>query len=223
MRDGITTQITDILAAAGISTALCARLDFLSETVCVWTGSHSIQPSGSGDSLLDGQQFDPLANGVVVNIGDNAFSYTGSESLDITLAVPSAPSTAIAAAETYPAEYQGRQATIWRALLIQPSDPLAQPTWLFRRVRSGAMDKLEISNDGMTHTFKMSIESHASLISSATQSTYLDQKTRYDAADTSQDYAISIANGGSTPKSSGGTSSSNYASLYNSPIGRAFQ
>ena len=226
MREGTTQQVIDILAAQGITTALCARLDFKSETLCVWTGVDAIDPTGSGDSLLDGCHFDPLAGGIVLNVGDDAYSYTGSDPLDITLAIPSAPEIVIAAAQTFPDEYLARPVTIWRALLIRPSDPLAQPLWLFRRVRSGAMDRLEVSNDGLTHTFKLTIESHASLISSSSQATYLDQKDRYDSTDTSQDYAVSIANGGDVPKSSGGSTpslaSDARAALSGTTIGRLF-
>jgi hypothetical protein len=202
MRDGITQAVLDALAADGITTALAARLDFKSESLFVWTGVGAIIPSGSGDSQLDGNRFEPLDNGVVLNIGDNSFSYSGSEALEITLAVPSSQTTAIAAAQVFPDEYQARPFTLWRALLKQPDDPLAQPLWFFRRLRAGAMDKVEISNDGNSHTFKLTVESHASLISAATQQTYLDQE-RYDPADTSQRYAASIANGSPAPTKGG--------------------
>jgi len=202
MRDNLTNTIIDAVSGTSITTALCARLDFRSETVCVWTGAHTIQPTGSGDSLLDGLTFEPLANGVVVNIGDNKFSYVGPDELNITLAVPAAPSIAMAAAEVYPNEYQTRPATIWRAILIRPADPLAEAIWMFRRVRTGAMDKLEISNDGTNHTFSLTIESHAASISQASNSTYLDQP-KFDPDDISQRWAPYIASNGLPDKNTG--------------------
>ena len=212
MRDGTTQAVLDALAADGITTALAARLDFKSESLFVWTGVGAIQPEGSGDSLLDGNRFEPLSNGVVLNVGDSSFSYSGSEALDLTLAVPSSQSTAIAAAQVFPDEYLSRPFTLWRALLKKfPTDPLAQPLWFFRRLRAGAMDKVEISNDGHQHTFRLTVESHASLISAATQQTYLDQE-RYDPADTSQRYAASIANGSPAPTNGGFTG---FASIFN--------
>jgi len=57
---------------------------------------------------------------------------------------------------------------------------------------------VKISNDGLSHTFTLAIEGHASLISSATSSSYLDQK-RFDPADASQDYTVSCANGDPAP------------------------
>jgi hypothetical protein len=210
MRDGITSDVLSIISAPAITTALLARLDFKNETLFIWTGAHPIQPTGSGDALLDGNRFEPLADGVMVDIGENKMSYTGSDEFVISLAVPTAPNTTLAAAETYPAEYQTRPATIWRGLLWPQADPLAAPIWLMRRIRSGAMDKIEIQNDGQTHNFTLTIESHQALISSATNQTYLDQK-KYDPTDTSQDYAASIANGDPAPAKATAASS-----VYNS-------
>ncbi|MBB5709446.1 hypothetical protein [Sphingomonas xinjiangensis] len=201
MRYGTNTEILNALEAAGITTAILGSLEFKSETVNVWTGAHPLTISGSADTSLDGKTFDPLVHGVVLNIGDNAYSMSGSEALKIALAIPSAPSEAIAAASVYPEEYQGRNATLWRALMIAPPGVGTPPTWVFRRIRSGAMDTVEISNDGQAHTFTLSIEGHASLISNATNSTYMDQK-RFDAADTSQDYVAACANGDPAPSKS---------------------
>ena len=212
MRDGMTPALLDAVSAPVITSYVAARLEFANETLCVWTGGHPIQPTGSGDSLLDNNVFEPVANGVAVAIGDNTFSYSGSDEFTISLAVPASPNVTLAAAEALPAEYLTRPATIWRAILLPQPDPLAQPVWMFRRVRSGAMDKVEIQNDGRSHNFTLTIESHQSLISNATNQTYLDQK-KYDPADTSQDYAASIANGDPAPAKAavGGSSTGGYA------------
>ncbi len=204
MRPGTDTSILAALEAAGITTCILGSLEFKSETVNVWTGAHPLTVQGSTDTLLDGKTFEPMVHGVVLNIGDNAFSMSGSEALDISLAIPSAPSRAIAAATVYPDEYQGRLATLWRAIMIVPPGAGTPPTWAFRRIRSGSMDQVKVSNDGISHTFTLSIEGHASLISNASNSTYMDQK-RFDAADTSQDYAASCANGDPAPSKSGVT------------------
>lgn len=204
MRDAMTGDILSAIGATQIRTAYLARLEFQSETAFIWTGAHPIQPTGTGDSLLDGNAFNPLAAGVMVDIGENSFSYNGSEELTIVLAVPTAPSTVIAAASVYPNEYQSRQATIWRALRMPANDPLAPPVWLFRRIRSGAMDKVEIQNDGQSHNFMLTIESHQAQISNATNQSYLDQQ-RYDPADTSQAHAVSIANGDPGPTKASAT------------------
>lgn len=198
LRPGTDSAVIAAISAPSITTAYLIRLDFKSETVCVWTGIGSVTAMMSADTLLNGQTFDEISHGVVTQIGDNSFSMTGSETFQMSLAIPSSPSTAIAAAQVFPSEYQARQATVWRALLIRPADPLAEPLWMYRRIRSGAMDKIEISNDGDSHIFLLSIESHASLISSASQSTYLDQP-RFDPNDISQKWAPSLANGGKSP------------------------
>ena len=72
---------------------------------------------------------------------------------------------------------------------------LATPAaWLFRRVRSGVMDTLQFQSDGTQSTAKLSVGSHASYTSNASQSRYSDQK-RFDPNDTSQDYEASVKNG----------------------------
>lgn len=198
MRPGTDTQLLDALEAPSIVTALMCRLDLANGPAFLWTGSEPIMVTGSGDSLLDNNVFDPLVHGVALQIGDNAFSYTGSEALTISLAIPSDVSEEISIASVYPEEWRTRPATFWRAIMVKTGDPLAEPGWIFRRVRVGAMDKLEIQNDGRSRTFNLTIEGHASLISTATGATYLDQK-RFDPTDTSQDFAVSIANGDPAP------------------------
>lgn len=198
MRSGTDSTFLAALEAAGITTALMGSLEFKSETINVWTGAHDLEVQGSTDSVLNGKTFQPLVHGVVLNIGDNSFSMSGSDALDITLAIPAAPSTAIAASSVFPDEYQGRTATLWRAIMIAPPGAVTPPTWAFRRVRSGAMDTVQISNDGLSHTFRLSIEGHASVISNATGSSYYDQR-RFDPNDASQDFVASCANGDPAP------------------------
>ena len=202
MRDLMTGDVLSAIGAPTITTALLARLDFQTDTVFLWTGIMPIIPSGSGDSLLDGNQFEPIAEGVMVEIGENTFAQDGSSELQINLAVPATINASLAAAQTYPSEYQGRAATIWRAIMISSADPLAAPVWVFRRIRSGSMDKLEFQADGSTHNVMLTIESHQGLVSSATNQTYLDQM-RYDPADTSQDFAASIVNANDAAPSKG--------------------
>jgi hypothetical protein len=204
VRPGIDANWRAALAASGIRTAMLCRLDFDSGPVFVWTGSHAIAVSGTSDTLLDGNTFEPLAQGVMVSIGDNSFSYSGSESLTLTLAIPSSPTTPIVQSTITSSEYQGRAATIWRAMIIGDATASAAAQWSFRRVRAGAMDELSISNSADQHTFTMSVEAHAASISKASGSSYLDQKTRYDSTDTSNDFAVSIANNRNAPSGSAG-------------------
>lgn len=201
MRDNMTSEIVGAVTAPRITTALAARLDFKSESIFVWTGAMPIQPLNSGDGLLDGNTFEPLVHGVVVDIGENTMTMNGSNELTVVLNVPAAPDFSIAASQVYPNEFQSRSAVLWRALLIEPADPLGQPMWLFRRIRSGSMDKVEIQADGLSHKFILTIESHAGRISSASNQTYLNQK-QYDPSDTSQDYAAAVANGDPAPTKS---------------------
>lgn len=191
-------QLIGAVTAPSITTAIAARLAFKSGTINLWTGIGSIiAPNNSGDSLLDGRQFDAIAH-ELIDIGENTYSMNGSGEFTLTLNVPAAPDITIAAASVYPSEYQGRSAVLWRAIKIDSGDPLAQPVWLFRRIRSATMDKVEIQADGSYHKFVLTLESHSGKITNATNQTYLNQR-RYDPNDRSQDFAPSIANGDPAP------------------------
>jgi hypothetical protein len=192
------SSIVAAVGAPSITTAIAARLDFKSETVCVWNGMMPIMPTGSGDSLLDGQTFDPLVPGVMVDIGENTFSMNGSDELTIVMNIPADPGLAISASSVFPNEYQSRPAVLWRAIKIETGNPLDQPVWMFRRIRSGSMDKVEIQADGLSHRFTLTVESHSGRISNASGQTYLNQRW-FDPADTSQDSAVAIANGDPGP------------------------
>ncbi len=206
MRAGIDSAITDLLARDGVTTAMLVRLDFNTETVFLWTGASNLLVTGTGDSRLDGNTFSPVAAGNVVDISDNAFSYTGSEPMTVSLSIPASPHAAVASASNFPQEYQGLPATFWRALLEEAALPGVPAQWRFRRVRAGTMDDLSIRHSGEAHTFSITVEAHAARISQASGRTYLDQKS-FDPTDTSQDYAVAIANGKPAPSSStaGGT------------------
>lgn len=198
MREGMTADLAAYISQTVVTTALAVKLDLKTEPVFVWTGIHPIQVSGSGDSDLDGNTFESLNDGVIGDIGENTYSYSGSSELTVSLAVPADPTISIQAAQIYPSEYQSRPAILWRAILMRPSDPLGEPVWVWKRIRTGKMDKLEITNDGRSHNFLLTIEAHQANISNATNQSYLNQ-TYYDANDTSQNYAASIANGKAVP------------------------
>lgn len=199
----LTPKQQEILKGQGITTAIMARLDFKSETVCVWTGEDPITVTGSADSLLNNMTFNPFINGVLLDVGENNFTMNGSDAQTLTLALPSAPSAEITAAMYHPSEYQSRPATLWRALLFAPGGPGTAAQWAFKRIRIGSMDYLEVQDDGLGRKFSLSIEGHAGRISAATGQTYLDQKS-IDPTDTSMDYAAIIANGKPTPTKSTG-------------------
>jgi hypothetical protein len=175
------------------------RFDFESGTQFAWTGPYALAVSGSGDSLCDGHTFDPVANGVPIDIGANQFSYSGSEALPVSVAIPDPPTDAMQQAVNDRTEWQGRTCVMWRVVMSTPPTATAPAQYVIQRVRVGKMDELRINNDGTKHIFTVIIEAHASMISQATNSTYLDQKTKYDSSDTSQDYAMAIANNPRTP------------------------
>lgn len=223
MSRGLSSAWTDALQSQlGITTGYLVSFDFLSGPVHVCTLPMAITPAGSGDTLLDGVTFQPISNGVAVAVGDNSFSYLGSEALSLTLAIPDTPTDTMVAAAISADEYQTRTAVVWRAIIVTPAGATSAAEWNFRRVRAGSMDELVIKNDGQQHTLALTIEGHAGMISNASGSTYLDQKTKFDEVDTSQDYAASLANSRGAPAASaaggGGGGGGSRGPFINGPI-----
>jgi hypothetical protein len=194
MDKGLSQQWLDALSQNGVQTAYLARFDFKSETVFVWTGAYSIQPTATGDALLDGNTFDPIASGVPYDVGTNSYSEQGSDSFVFTLAIPADVPPELQAASIDSNEFLTRPATVWRAIMLTPAGLATPAAWAFRRIRSGSMDTLEFSTDSTQSVVKLTIESYISYISDASQSTWSDQQ-RFDPADTSQVYCSSIENG----------------------------
>lgn len=198
MSKGLDSAWADALASVGIKTGFLGRFEFLSETVFITTLETALLVEGTGDDALDGNTFQPLVDGVMVQVGDNAFSYEGSDELTMTLAIPTSPPASIVNASIYPSEYLGRPAYLWRALMQTPPTVGAAAVWGFRRIRAGYMDMVRTMADGQQHVFSLTLESHAAMISSAGGSTYLDQQ-RIDPDDQSQNFAVNIANGSPAP------------------------
>ncbi|WP_294196533.1 hypothetical protein [uncultured Sphingomonas sp.] len=198
MRPDLSPAAISAIGAPTITTFIAASLAFKSEVCNIWTGICPLTPKGYADSLLEGKTFDPLVAGLVIDISANTFTLQGSNELTITLNIPTDANVAVAAANVYPNEYQGREAVLWRVIKLEQPNVLDEPVWHFSRIRSGSMDKVEIQADGQSNKFILTIESHQSRVSNASNQTYLNQRS-YDPNDTSQDYAVSIANGDPAP------------------------
>jgi len=182
------------LAAQGITSKFLARFDFESGTQFIWTGGFPITPVSTGDTLLDGNTFEAFSEGVPFDVGSNTYSESGSDAFTLTLGLPADLPSEMVAASLDANEYRGRPATIWRTLMVTPAGASTPSVWVFRRVRVGSMDQLEFTNDGTQSVVKLTVQSHASMISNATNSTYADQ-SKYDPNDTSQNYLSSTTTG----------------------------
>jgi hypothetical protein len=193
-RAAINATIQEQLEQNGIKTAYLARFDFASETIFISTLQWAIKPTGTGDALLDGNQFEPFIQGTPYDIGSNQYSEQGSGAFEMTLQLPADLPTELQAASIQPEEYLARPATIWRAILTQPPGIAGPGVWSFVRIRTGRMDQLEFTEDGTQSVVKLTIEAWASYISDANQSSYSDQR-RFDPNDTSQNFLESTQDG----------------------------
>jgi len=194
-----------LASQAGITTGTLLRFDFATDPVYVWTGSHPLTVTGTGDTMLDGLTFDGLGSSSPLNIGENSFSYTGSEALTITLVASDPLPVSLAEAQIHASEYQARPFCMWRSIVFAPPSLSAPAQWSFQRTRVGSMDEVEIRRGGGSSIIQITIQSHAARVSAASQSLWLDQK-RFDPTDTSQDFASSAGSGhpGQAPNYGGG-------------------
>jgi hypothetical protein len=187
----ISPQWTAALASQGITTAYLIRLEFSTETVLVWTGAYALTPVGQGDVKLDGFTFAPLVDGALYDVGENAYSMSGSGPLDLTISTPESLPDVLAQSQINENVYLARPAYMWRAVMISQAGLSTPAVWLFKRVRTGAIDKLSFVADADTSVCKITIGSHATYISNATNSSWADQR-RLDPDDSSQDYMYSV-------------------------------
>lgn len=188
----IDPQWSALLAARGIQTAYLIRLDFSTQTTLVWTGGYAITPTGTGDDKLEGLTFAPFIDGALYNVGDNQYSTSGSGPLDITISVPETLPDVLAQSQINETVYLARPAYMWRAVMVSQAGLSTPATWLFKRVRTGAIDTMNFVADGEGSVCKITIGSHATYISNALQTQWSDQR-RIDPNDSSQDYQYSVS------------------------------
>jgi hypothetical protein len=153
---------------------------------------YSFTFAGTGDEDLDGFTFEAV-DARVVSVSDVKAKEGGSDTLTLTLSGLAGVDGDTMSAIANRANYQGRDARLWKAML----DPVELTTigqiWPYY---TGYMAVPKISGDKASQTISLEIETYLAFFSQASNRTYLDQLS-FDPGDHSAELAIAIANGAS--------------------------
>jgi hypothetical protein len=194
MSRGLDAQWTAALVELGFRTAYFARFEFKSGTTFASTIESAMSISGTGDAAMDGNTFSPIADGNVIGVGSNTYSYEGSEAFEFTLALSPDASATLQATLVDADEYQGRLCYVWRGLQLTPATESAPASWGFKRIRSGYMDSLSSRHGATSDEMRLTVEAHTAYVARASGRTWLDQ-TVFWPADTGADYIVACSNG----------------------------
>ncbi len=163
------------------------RLDIEDDPVQVWTGAGSFEPTGTGDTALDGFTFDGIGN--IGEIGAMSDSETGSKVLTLGLPGVEIDKDLLNQVVNLIKTWQFRDAWVWFALLDENTNLVYNPF----RIKTGRMDTMKAGHTGKTGRIDVEIESHQAFISRALDTRYSEQR-EIDDIDSSQDYIHDLAN-----------------------------
>ncbi|MEH3107156.1 MAG: hypothetical protein PGN09_07700 [Sphingomonas fennica] len=172
-------------------------LDIAGQPMRVTTGPYSVSfPAGfSDDEDLNGKTFEAV-DGRFVGIGPIHQKEDGADTVTASLSGLAGIDDETMTIIGNKANWQGRDARIWKALL-NPDDPTELVSiWAHH---SGYMAVPKITGNAETQTIALDIESWLAFLTQPSNRTYLNQRL-FDPGDTSADQAIAIANGAGQPK-----------------------
>lgn len=167
-------------------------LDIRDEPVRVTNAPYSMTFTDTGETDLDGFTFDAV-DPRVVSVGTVKAREGGTETLSLELSgLPGVDAELLDQIGTR-ANWQGRDARLWKALLdpAQPGRILSM--WSFY---TGYMTVPRITGDRSSQTIGLEVETYLAFFGQSSNRTYLDQAS-FDPGDRSAEQAIAIANGAS--------------------------
>ena len=165
-------------------------LDIAGEPIRVTDAPYSFTFTGTGDEDLDGFTFSAV-DPRVVSVGDVKAKEGGSDTLTLSLSGLAGVDGETMNAIGNRANYQGRDARLWKAMLDPVTLARVGAIWPYF---TGYMAVPKISGDRTSQTISLEIETYLAFFGQASNRTYLDQQL-YDPADRSAELAIAIANG----------------------------
>lgn len=149
----LTTAMSTGLQARVVRPVLIGRLDIASDPVTAWLGPGIFAPTGTGDTALDGQTFDPLGPFVGMDdikedqgIGGPVSLVLTGEDLDMDL---------LRQVVRDKREWRGRKAWLWLGLLDEDQHSvIADPV----RIKTGVMTKMEVQRNKNAATVTVTID-----------------------------------------------------------------
>jgi len=153
MSRDMTTAMSDALQETSVRPVLIGRFDIVSDPVYVWTGPGIFGPSGSGDSAMDGQNFDPLAP--FVEISNIAEDQGIGGPVTITLSGQDLDETALRQVVRDKRQWRAQKAYLWSGLLDTDNyTVISYPV----RIKSGIMTNMRVNRGAEESTVSVTLD-----------------------------------------------------------------
>lgn len=188
------------IVSSAMQTALEARvlrpvfigfLDFENDPVRVWTGPGFFAPSGTGDALLDGEQFDHV--GGLVNISDAVEDQGSGSPMTVTAAAADLDEPLLLQIVRDQRAWHMRKAVIWLGLLDEDEvTVIASPV----RLKAGVIKELNVpAASGAQNSGLVTLTIDADFGDATGKALKVaDHSTIWDGADTFGNYVQQLAN-----------------------------
>jgi len=167
-------------------------LDILEEPIRVTDAPYSFTFTNTGDEDLDGFTFNAV-DPRVVSVATVKAKEGGTDTVTLTLSGLLGVDSDLLNTIGNKANWQGRDARLWKAMLDLQTFELRGGLWSFY---TGYMSVPKIVGDKNSQTILLDLESYLAFFGQASNRTYLDQNL-YDPGDRSAELAVAIANGAS--------------------------
>lgn len=187
MARDLTPTAAQALQENVVRPVLIGRLDFLGDPVYSWTGPGLFVPSGSGDSALDGNSYDPAEAFIDISAITENQGIGGPVTITAKAHLRDEPLLRQLVRDRR--AWRGRPAYLWLGLLNSDENAvLNYPT----RIKTGVMTNMLITRDAETASVQITVDTDLGNARSA-EFRWLDH-ARYHPSDTWSSYILKLAN-----------------------------
>lgn len=175
------------LQANVVRPVLIGRLDILNDPIYSWTGPGLFVPTGTGDSALDGNTYDPTEAFIDISAITEDQGIGGAVTITAKAHLRDEPLLRQLVRDRR--AWRGRPAYLWLGLLSASEDSvLNHPT----RIKTGVMTNMLITRDAETASVQITVDTDLGNARSA-EFRYIDH-ARYHPGDTFSSYLLQLAN-----------------------------
>jgi len=183
----LTPTASQALQENVVRPVLIGRLDFLGDPVYSWTGPGLFVPSGSGDSALDGNSYDPAEAFIDISAITENQGIGGPVTITAKAHLRDEPLLRQLVRDRR--AWRGRPAYLWLGLLNSDENAvLNYPT----RIKTGVMTNMLITRDAETASVQITVDTDLGNARSA-EFRWLDH-ARYRPSDSWSAYLLKLAN-----------------------------
>lgn len=187
MSRDLTTETAQALQEPSVRPVLIGRLDILSDPVYAWTGPGLFVPTGSGDTALDGNSYDPAEAFLDLSVINEDQDIGGPVTITATAHLSDEPLLRQLVRDRR--EWRARPAYLWLGLLDENEQAvIPYPT----RIKTGVMTNMAINRDTKNASVDVTIDSDLGNARSAAFR-WLDH-SRFHPNDNWSSYILRLAN-----------------------------